>query len=230
MRDEIVTYIEMCTRERMTLQRGMNYLQPPALSVVLMSRRPGASYVDALSEDGTELEYEGHDALRTVGVEPKQVDQPARLPSGSMTQNGLFAEATERFKTAGEGPLRVRVYEKMRAGIWSDRGLFDLIDYRYVPVGDRKVFRFRMKLSPEPGETSSRAHVLGDASASRIIPSSVKQEVYKRDRGQCVLCGAKDQLHFDHDFPYSKGGTSLVPENVRLLCARHNLQKSAKIE
>jgi 5-methylcytosine-specific restriction endonuclease McrA len=65
---------------------------------------------------------------------------------------------------------------------------------------------------------------------SRVIPSWVKQDVFKRDKGKCVLCGSADQLHFDHDFPYSKGGTSLLPENVRLLCARHNLEKAAKIE
>ena len=37
--------------------------------------------------------------------------------------------------------------------------------------------------------------------------------------------GATDELHFDHDLPWSKGGTSIAEENVQLLCARHNLQK-----
>lgn len=36
-------------------------------------------------------------------------------------------------------------------------------------------------------------------------------------------------LHFDHDIPFSKGGSSLTAENVRLLCAKHNLEKSDKI-
>ncbi|MEJ2255136.1 MAG: HNH endonuclease [Nitrospirota bacterium] len=45
-----------------------------------------------------------------------------------------------------------------------------------------------------------------------------------------MLCGATDELHFDHDLPYSKGGTSITEENVRILCARHNLKKSHKIE
>ncbi len=63
-----------------------------------------------------------------------------------------------------------------------------------------------------------------------MIPSSVKREVFKRDKGQCVLCGRKDNLHYDHDFPYSKGGSSLTAANIRLLCARHNLAKSDKIE
>ena len=67
------------------------------------------------------------------------------------------------------------------------------------------------------------------SSPGRLIPSSVKQEVFKRDRGKCIKCGAEDELHFDHIIPYTKGGTSVIAENIQLLCARHNLQKSAKI-
>jgi 5-methylcytosine-specific restriction endonuclease McrA len=63
----------------------------------------------------------------------------------------------------------------------------------------------------------------------RVIPSHVKVEVWKRDKGQCVICGAQDELHFDHVVPYSKGGTSAKAKNVQLLCARHNLSKSDKI-
>ena len=42
-------------------------------------------------------------------------------------------------------------------------------------------------------------------------------------------CGRADNLHFDHDVPRSKGGSSITAANVKLLCARHNLQKSDKI-
>lgn len=230
MRDEILTHTDMCARERTMLQRGMYFRQPPAISVVLMSRRPGAPYVDALSEDGTELTYEGHDALKTSSSDPKQVDQPTRLSTGSVTENGMFAAAVDEYKRAGTRPALVRVYEKLRPGIWSDRGLFSLIDYEYVQVGGRRVFRFKMRLSTEPGAIDSEGRHVNDGPMSRVIPSWVKQEVYKRDKGKCVLCGAADRLHFDHDFPYSKGGTSLVPQNVRLLCARHNLEKAAKIQ
>jgi 5-methylcytosine-specific restriction endonuclease McrA len=64
----------------------------------------------------------------------------------------------------------------------------------------------------------------------RLIPSAVKLEVWQRDKGQCVLCGSKENLHFDHDLPYSKGGSSLTAANIRLLCAKHNLSKGAKIQ
>jgi 5-methylcytosine-specific restriction endonuclease McrA len=49
-------------------------------------------------------------------------------------------------------------------------------------------------------------------------------------QGCWVICRAKDNLHFDHDLPYSKGGTSRPATNIRLLCARHNLAKSDRIE
>jgi hypothetical protein len=42
--------------------------------------------------------------------------------------------------------------------------------------------------------------------------------------------GATDNLHFDHDLPFSVGGSSLTAKNIRLLCARHNLEKSNKIQ
>ena len=224
MRDEILTYWEMCARERGSLQRGMYFREPPAASVVLMSRRAGAPYDDSLSEDGTELIYEGHDARREAGVDPKSVDQPWTLPSGELTENARFARAVEKAETAK--PL-VRVYEKLRPGIWSDRGLFQQIDCAYVAVGARKVFKFRMRLSNTPDEMTQDRDV---EVFKRVIPSWVKQVVYKRDKGRCTVCGAEDQIHFDHELPFSKGGTGLTPDNVRILCARHNLQKGAKIE
>ncbi len=65
---------------------------------------------------------------------------------------------------------------------------------------------------------------------TRLIPSKIKKEVWKRDQGKCVICGESKNLHFDHDLPFSKGGTSLLANNVRLLCAKCNLKKSNKIE
>jgi hypothetical protein len=224
MRDEILTYWEMCARERGSLQRGMYFREPPAISVVLMSRRPGAPYEDSLSADGTELIYEGHDAKREPGIDPKAVDQPWTLPSGEPAENAKFARATQAKKTSE--PL-VRVYEKLRPGIWSDKGLFQLVSHEYKDVGSRKVFKFRMRLSDAPDDIVQRDEL---EEFKRAIPAWVKQVVYKRDKGRCVLCGAQDQLHFDHEFPFSKGGSGLTPDNVRILCARHNLEKGAKIQ
>jgi 5-methylcytosine-specific restriction endonuclease McrA len=69
-----------------------------------------------------------------------------------------------------------------------------------------------------------------DIDHNRIIPTAVKLEVWKRDKGKCVRCGSQNNLHFDHVIPYSKGGSSLVSENIQILCARHNLAKRDRIE
>jgi 5-methylcytosine-specific restriction endonuclease McrA len=53
-----------------------------------------------------------------------------------------------------------------------------------------------------------------------VIPSDVKKEAWKRDGGRCVICGETQNLHFDHDLPFSKGGTNFSAKNVRLLCMK----------
>jgi hypothetical protein len=227
MRDEILNYWEMCAREGMSLQRGMNYRANPRVSIVLMSQRKGAPYEDQLSEDGRVLSYEGHDQRKSEGVEPKSVDQPWEESPGRPSENAKFVAAIDHAKDDRKRHL-VRVYEKLRDGIWSDRGLFYLTGYEYARKESerRQVFKFSLELSEIEEDIAEHA----EDEMRRVIPSWVKQAVFKRDRGRCVLCGATDQIHFDHELPFSRGGTSVLPENIRILCARHNLRKGARIE
>ena len=220
----------MCSRERMGLQRGMYFRAPPAYGIILMSRRPNAPYSDAFRNDERVLIYEGHDANRTLNTpNPKAVDQPRVGANGRPTENGKFAEWVDSYKKSAVPPAIFRVYEKMRAGIWTDRGLYALRDYAYSFSDGRRVFKF--KLEQSDFDTNAPVQASGASQeTTRQIPSWVKQQVYKRDKGKCVECGATDHLHFDHDFPFSKGGTSILPDNVRILCAKHNLSKSANIE
>ena len=93
-----------------------------------------------------------------------------------------------------------------------------------VNSGSRKVFKFF--LQPIENKPFKRQKVLKH---TRLIPTEIKVEVWKRDNGQCVKCGSKENLHYDHDLPFSKGGTSFTAKNVRILCMKCNLQKSDKI-
>jgi hypothetical protein len=223
---DVLSYLDMCREEGVNLQRGMNFRLRGGLSVILMSLRLGAPYADKIEENGRVLIYEGHDAPRSIGgANPKKVDQPMCNPSGSLTQNGLFYEAANNYKQPKTEPELVKVYEKIRPGIWTYNGIFKLVDSWQEKKENRQVFKFKLELTNEIPQTSSR-----EIDHNRIIPASVKVEVWKRDKGRCVICGSRDNLHFDHLIPYSKGGSSLVAENIQLLCARHNIAKRDKIE
>lgn len=227
---DIITHTEMCQAEGTMLQRGMTFREPPHVGVILMSQRPNARYRDAADGDGNLL-YEGHDAPRSVAVpEPKSADQPRHLPSGRPTENGKFADWTDRHLQGTVPAAQFHVYEKLRDGIWTFRGRYALKNYRYEVIANRRVFRFQLEpRSEDPFSVESLPPDTGEA-MTRRIPTWVKQAVYKRDKGQCMECGAKTELHFDHDLPYSKGGTGLTPDNVRILCARHNLSKGGRIQ
>ena len=47
---DIVSYLEMCTEEGVNLQRGMNFRLRGGRSVILMSLRRNAPYVDRVEE------------------------------------------------------------------------------------------------------------------------------------------------------------------------------------
>lgn len=60
------------------------------------------------------------------------------------------------------------------------------------------------------------------------IPKDVVDAVWRRDKGQCVYCGSKENLQLDHIIPFSKGGATTF-ENLQLLCQKCNLKKSNHI-
>ncbi|MEM1330177.1 MAG: HNH endonuclease signature motif containing protein [Planctomycetota bacterium] len=192
-----------------------------------MSRRPNAPYADTVSEDGTVLIYEGEDVPSSSEVpDPKLLNQELTRASGSPTQNGKFWKAAKERGATADAET-VRVYEKLRTGVWVFTGSFKLRSAFEDSSDSRRVYKFRLELVAEgPAPDSSRQEL----EHSRIIPSAVKLEVWRRDQGRCRECGAMDNLHFDHIIPFSRGGSSLTADNIQLLCARHNLEKSHHIK
>ena len=223
---DIFGYDKLVATEKANLQAGMNYREGKEYSIVLMSVRKGAPYEDAIDPVTGVVSYEGHDVKRFPGgPDPKSVDQPLNNPGGSPTENGKFFRDAIAFKAGTRKSAKlVKVYEKISRGIWSYKGFFELIDAKIAPDQKRNVFKFSLK----PVEKKSFGRVV-ELPHNRLIPTPVKVEVWRRDRGQCAQCGSKKNLHFDHDIPFSKGGSSLTAANVRLLCAKHNLEKSDRI-
>src|SRR5574342_1402543 len=145
MANEIISYLEMCRREGVSVQRGMNYQLGGGHSVILMSVRPGAPYQDRLEDDGSSVIYEGHDAPRTdAEPNPKAVVQPELSPSGRPNENGKFYYAAREFKAGRRPPERIRVYEKLKQGIWSYNGVFHLVEGWREQIDGRSVFKFKL--------------------------------------------------------------------------------------
>ena len=76
-----------------------------------------------------------------------------------------------------------------------------------------------------------------DAKRSRLIPAAVQEiawERFERHGGKCEnpTCahqeaGAQQLVwHIDHTLPFKRGGSSIDPNNLRVLCAKCNLTKS----
>jgi len=135
--------------------------------------------------------------------------------TGSLTQNGLFWDAVINSKEGRGLPARVRVYEKIEAGIWTSAGVFALVD-AWIEDNGHKTFKFKLHIIEEnadepPREPRGLHH-------NRLIPSAIKIQVWRRDKGKCVLCGSQKNLHLDHALPFSDGGTSFLAESIRLLC------------
>lgn len=225
--DDIISYYELVNEEKSALQKGMNYNSGKGYSVFLMSVRKGAPYADEMDQKTGNLIYEGHDVSKRFSKNPKLDDQPLTTPNGTWTENGKFYRVAIDFKSGlRKEPELIKVYEKIRDGVWCYKGYFNLIDAKIKSDGKRKILKFYLQPVEKP---FLRKVKIIEMPLTRIIPTYVKVEVWRRDKGKCVVCGSSKNLHYDHEIPFSKGGSSIVAENVRLLCAKHNLEKSDKI-
>ena len=221
----IISYSELTNKEDgKQLTKGINYAIQKNYSIVLMSTLDNAPYNDRIFDNGI-IEYEGHNVPKNESPNPEMVDQALLRPSGNPTENGKFFKEVLNFKQGLRAPERVQVYRKLKKGIWVDMGFYELIDAYEKSEKLRKVFKFLLKPIINVDQSdNSYIDILHD----RKIPGEIQQEVYKRDRGKCRICGSTNNLHFDHILPFSKGGSSKVASNIQLLCARHNLKKGAK--
>jgi hypothetical protein len=67
-----------------------------------------------------------------------------------------------------------------------------------------------------------------DGGGRAPIPEHVRHEVWRRDAGQCVDCGTRERLEFDHIVPVSRGGANTA-RNIELRCEPCNRKKGATI-
>lgn len=82
--------------------------------------------------------------------------------------------------------------------------------------------------APVPVDVASMPRAKELPTRREAIPRAVQREVWQRDGGQCVECGTREKLCFDHIVPFSRGGSNTI-RNLQLLCERCNLSKGNRI-
>ncbi|MFH1755889.1 MAG: HNH endonuclease signature motif containing protein [Candidatus Latescibacterota bacterium] len=70
---------------------------------------------------------------------------------------------------------------------------------------------------------------------SRHIPAAIRDRVFARDGRQCtfvgtngIRCGSTWDLQIDHIKPFARGGSHAM-QNLRLLCAKHNMHEAKRV-
>ena len=141
----------------------------------------------------------------------------------------MFFRAAFGYKDGQRHPEKVKVYEKISKDQWVDNGVFKLVDAWREKNEKRHVYKFKLEVLNH--ENFNLVSLNGRSKNKRYIPPYIKISVYKRDKGACQFpgCGKKDNLHFDHIIPISKGGSSVSIKNIQLMCAKHNLKKNNRI-
>lgn len=66
-----------------------------------------------------------------------------------------------------------------------------------------------------------------DPSHPGFITPVVRRKVWIRNKGQCAVCGSRENLQYDYIVPTSEGGNNTL-DNLQLLCKSCNQEKSDK--
>lgn len=142
----------------------------------------------------------------------------------------IGVEEYERLRHAqAQGPVRVAAAGDRQYWWWNDQffwdnGQYTAQDVRAVVLKHQRQNRQRVE--------QARAVVALEEDPTKHrrmpIPEDVRRYVFQRDRGQCQRCGSRELLQFDHIIPVALGGSS-EPENLQLLCASCNREKSASL-
>lgn len=103
--------------------------------------------------------------------------------------------------------------------------------------GERDVLALIRDRERRSAQKLDRAHMLLNIDEGReqrlqgrrvAIPREVRRAVFERDEGKCGECGSTFDLQYDHVIPVALGGATTV-QNLQLLCADCNRQKSADL-
>lgn len=152
----------------------------------------------------------GQQSLETEERELTQINQRLQAKLDALKREPYsreLSQADERELAQVQQRVRVTLDDLQRERVREQEPR-----YEPLPPG-RPRARYR---NAAPGERNTRR-----------IPQDVIIAVSDRDGGRCVYCASREDLHFDHIIPWSKGGANTV-NNIQLLCGRCNRAKGAR--
>ena len=124
--------------------------------------------------------------------------------------------------------------ERRKQLLKSEQDLRDKVNkhieaYREMKERLRKESEVELGIKSPSSSIEEDIDTIEQERSNRYIPSSVRREVWRRDKGKCVNCGDRKNLEYDHIIPVSEGGSNTA-RNIELLCEECNRKKSNKIE
>lgn len=198
----ILSGSELAVREGLSLQKGMTYrIDAPSVFLVLPH---GGAYADEWHAPEGVYVFRGHDSV--LAKTGKSADQVSIYESGRLSENGKFLKAARSYaeKLVAE-PLAVRVYEKLDAGVWFDKGMFELVDASEKKEGEGRAYVFHLR--PVAGALGSERY-----ERERMLSATEKAAAWAASGGRCTVCGTETGLRFVEE---AGGGAA------RLLCTVH---------
>ncbi len=139
----------------------------------------------------------------------KELEGKTKLQSEQILRGHMKRPPVERHLLSITRDIMLMV-DKL-TGILGNKSQEEVVRYALtVAITHAEKNKFAVAVNPRRNSLSS----------TRRVSSSVKREVYKRDR-VCKKCGSSFRLEYDHIKPFALGGDSSA-ENIRLLCRSCN--------
>lgn len=85
-----------------------------------------------------------------------------------------------------------------------------------------------LDVAPDNSAIKLSKNLEKESKRSRTISQEVKDKVWNRDGGKCIICGSNELIEFDHIIPFSRGGANTY-RNIQILCQSCNRSKSDSI-
>ncbi len=188
----IISTSELSVREGALFQKSMNFRdRGAALSVFLVLPSATGHFFDAWNPETQEYIFRGHDSV-TMRAGGKEDDQLLMYEGGVLSDNGKFYKAAKEYQEGHRPePLQVQVYEKLSAGAWFDKGIFNLLDAQRARFEGRIHFEF--VLTPADAKRHDRNEV---RNAERMTSATDKARVWYQCGGRCAKCTHQLGLRF----------------------------------